>query len=125
MNLNDLRRKLTPDVRFGTTRDKQHVRNYHPNSVVPQPPHRITRDGEVLAKTTGVSKTCLRCNSDKVMPMRFNGFTLYECMTCRHAWRDDFNKPGPTLRPKEWRSLGLRQGLRPKPWQKLQGRILI
>ena len=114
-----------PDVRFGTSRDKQHVRNYHPDAVIPQPPHRITRDGEVLPKLSGGSKVCLVCNGTNVMPMRMSGFTLYECLTCRHVWRDDYNKPGQILRPREWRGLGLRQGLRPKPWQKLQGRVLI
>lgn len=125
MNLRDLQRKFLPKPRFGTSRDKTDIRNYHPDSVFPQFPHQITRDGEVIAKTDGVSKVCLRCNSDKVMPMRMPGFTMYECLKCRHKWRDDFNKPGPTLRPKEWRSLGLRHGLRPKPWQSLRGRVLI
>lgn len=116
MNLRDIQKKFLPKPRFGTTSFDH--RNYHQNAVIPQPPHRITRDGEVIAKTRGVSKVCLRCNSDRVIPMKMPGFTMYECLTCDHKWRDSYSKPGPMLRPREWRVLR-------RDWDQTRGRILI
>ena len=114
MNIGDLAKRFMPGRLM--SRD---VKKWHPNAAFPQPPHQITRDGEVIAKPKGVSKVCLRCNSTNVMPMRMPGFTMYECLKCRHVWRDSFDRPGQVLRPREWRAL------KPKPWQRLQGRVLI
>lgn len=106
MNLNDLARKIIPERLDKGTRSTSHrIDEWHPNAGFPQPPHQILPDGEVIAKPRGVSKVCLRCNGDKVIPMRMPGLTLYECITCGHKWRDSYNKPGQVLRPKEWRAL--------------------
>lgn len=116
MNLRDIQRKFIPQTQFGTTSFDH--RNYHPDAIIPQPPHQILRDGEVVSKLNGVSKACLRCNGERVVPMRMPGFTLYECLTCGHKWRDSYNKPGFTLRPSEWRDRRGHLGV-------LQGRIVV
>ena len=103
MNLRDIQKKFIPKPRLGTVSFDH--RNYHPDAIIPQPPHRITRDGAVLPELRGVSKVCLVCNGNKVIPMRLPGLTLYECLTCGHKWRDSYDKPGQVLRPRQWRAI--------------------
>ena len=65
------------------------------------PSVRMDNSGEWLP-TNSYTKFCISCNSERIIPMRMSGFTLYECLFCGHMWRDSYNKPGITLRNSEW-----------------------
>jgi hypothetical protein len=61
---------------------------------------------------------CIYCNSERVVPMRMPGFTLYECLYCREKWRDSYDGPRTTMRSSDWRD-------RRKKLGNQYGRILI
>jgi len=81
------------------------------------PSIRMDNSGEWLP-TNSFTKFCIYCNGERIVPMRLSGFTIYECLTCGKKWRDSYNKPGITLRPREWRN-------RRKALGQTRGRILI
>jgi len=94
--------------------DRQKIRNPHSLHI---PSIRMDNSGEWLP-TNSYTKFCIYCNSERVLPMRFSGLTLYECLYCGEKWRDSYNKPGITLRNSEWRDRRKKVGNR-------YGRILI
>lgn len=79
------------------------LKKFHPAYAKVIPGFRLDRSGGVVNSNL-FSDTCPHCNSNRILPMRMPGFTLYECLTCREKWRDSYDRPGMTLTPKQWKA---------------------
>ena len=106
MGLSDLQRR---EARKAT-------RSHNPSASF-APGFNVGRSGEVISSRSP-STACPHCNSERIIPMRMPGFTLYHCIFCGEKWRDSFDKPGQILRPRELRAIRRKVGNR-------YGRILI
>ena len=84
-----------------------------------QPALDLDPSGEIVPAKRQ-STFCPQCNNERILPMRLAGFTIYRCMNrrCGFKWRDSYNQPGATLKPREWRSIRDEIGLE-------HGRILV